>query len=982
MTQVFRLAQGGRVDRSRRVHFRFDGRGYEGYAGDTLASALLANGVRLVGRSFKYHRPRGIFTAGPEEPNALVELRNGARREPNTRATSIELFEGLEATSQNRWPSLEFDVSAINSRFSRFLPAGFYYKTFMWPPSFWEKVYEPLIRRAAGLGRPPLEADPDAYEHAHAYCDVLVVGSGAAGLAAARAAGEAGARVILAEQDYELGGGLLLEAARDAWRTDVLSALQAMPEVRLMPRTTVFGYYDHNVLGAVERVADHLPVPPQDSVRQRYWVIRARQVVLATGAIERFIAFPDNDRPGVMLASAAETYVRRYGVAPGRRAVLFTNNDEAYSAANALHEAGVAVAAIADVRPSSAAADAARSAGFNVWSHAEVCRVSGAKAVREVAIRLRDAAQSNAFTVDLLCVSGGLNPSVQLASMTRAPLQWDASLASFVPGTPIQAERSAGAARGLSGISACARDGYEAGVAAAQATGFVKSAAFALPAGDRPAGTPTQAFWEVKVKGKAFVDLQNDTTADDLRLAHREGYGHVEHAKRYTTHGMATDQGKTGGLLGSAILAEARGEPVERVGVPTFRPYVTPVTIGALAGREVGQHFKPRRRTALHDWHARAGGVFLETGLWLRPAYYTTSGETGWTPILREARAVRGSVGICDVSTLGKIDIQGADAATFLDRLYTNTFSTLPVGRARYGLMLREDGMVFDDGTTSRLGEHHFLMTTTTAKAAEVLEHMEFHAQVVWPDLDVQFCSVTDQWAQIAVAGPNARKTLERCVEGLDLSDDRFPFMAVGETRVAGVGVRVFRVSFSGELAYEIAVPAGYAERVWSVIVETGRPFSIMPYGLEAMGVMRIEKGHVAGPELNGQTTARDLGLERMLKRMGDYIGRVNAMRTGLMAPDRPCLVGIRCLDTSFEQRLRSGAHIVARAESRQSLGWVTSVTRSIEHDRWIGLAMVSNGLERIGERMFASFPLKNEVVEVEITSPHHVDPENTRVRS
>lgn len=466
-----------------------------------------------------------------------------------------------------------------------------------------------------------------------------------------------------------------------------------------------------------------------------------------------------------------------------------------------------------------------------------------------------------------------------------------------------------------------------------------------------------------------------------MRLAVREGYGHVEHAKRYTTHGMGTEQGKTGGLVGSAVLAEARGEPIEKVGVPTFRPYVTPVTIGALAGREVEQHFKPKRRSALHDWHVQAGGVFLETGLWLRPLYYTRSAETGWEPILREARAVRSSVGICDVSTLGKIDIQGPDAAAFLDRLYTNTFSTLPVGRSRYGLMLREDGMVFDDGTTSRLGEHHYLMTTTTAKAADVLEHMEYHAQVTWPELDVQFCSVTDQWAQMSIAGPNARKVLERCMDGLDLANAEFPFMAAAEARIAGCGIRIFRVSFSGELAYEVAAPSGYAERVWTAILEVGAPFSIVPYGLEAMGLMRIEKGHVAGPEINGQTTAADLGLERMMKKKGDFIGRINAMRPGLVAPDRPRLVGIRTVDANFERRLRGGAHLVARPESKQSLGWVTSVTRSVELERWIGLAMLNHGAERVGERMYAAFPLKNEVVAVEITSPHHIDPENDRVR-
>jgi sarcosine oxidase subunit alpha len=583
---------------------------------------------------------------------------------------------------------------------------------------------------------------------------------------------------------------------------------------------------------------------------------------------------------------------------------------------------------------------------------------------------------------DLLCVSGGLNPSVNLASMTRAPLTWSADLAAFVPGTSIQAERSAGAARGVFGIARAARDGAAAGAAAAQASGHGGTSTFALPDGETAAASPIEAFWEVKAKGKSFVDLQNDTTTDDMRLAHREGYSHVEHAKRYTTHGMATDQGKTGGLVGSAILAEARGESIEKVGVPTFRPYVTPVTIGAIAGREVGQHYKPKRLTAMHDWHVRAGAVFLETGLWLRPLYYTKTNETGWDPILREARAVRRSVGICDVSTLGKIDVQGRDAAAFLDRLYINTFSTLPVGRARYGVMLREDGMVFDDGTTSRLGEHRFLMTTTTANAAAVLEHMEYHAQVTWPDLDVQFCSVTDQWAQIAVAGPNSRKTLAKCIEEPNLGNDAFPFMAVAEARIAGCPVRIFRVSYSGELAYEVAVPASFGERVWTALLAAGKEFDIIPYGLEAMGVMRVEKGHVAGPELTGQTTARDLGLERLMKKSGDVIGRVNAMRPGLLAPDRPALVGIQAVDPSFERRLRGGAHIVARRESNQSLGWVASVTRSVELERWIGLALLSGGPERIGQRMFATSPLHNELVEVEITTPHHVDPENRRVRA
>jgi len=984
MSQPHRLATGGRIDRSRTLLFRFDGQNLAGHPGDTLASALIANGIRLVGRSFKYHRPRGIFTAGPEEPSALVELRSQARREPNIPATVAELFDGLEASSQNRWPSLDWDIGAINSQFARFLPAGFYYKTFMWPAAFWEKVYEPIIRRAAGLGRAAREPDPDSYEHMHAHCDVLVVGSGAAGLAAARAAGAAGARVTLAEQDFELGGGLLLEPALEDWRCAQTNALQEMPEVRILPRTTVFGYYDHNVLGAVERVSDHLPVPPAHSVRQRLWIIRAKQVVLATGAIERLIAFPDNDRPGVMLASAARAYARRYAVAAGRRAVLFTNNDAAYQTAYDLADCGIVIERIVDSREDSPAAEEARRRGFKVMPAAEISGIVGGKGVKAAKVRSRHGGATQSVFADLICVSGGFNPALHLASQSGAKPVWNDELACFVPGNPVQAERSAGAARGVFGIAEAAQDGHEAGRAAAAASGFESTATFSPPAGAPAGSSRIEALWEVKAadKAKSFVDLQHDVTAADIRLAHREGYSHVEHAKRYTTHSMATDQGKTGGLVGAAVLAAARAEPIERVGVPTFRPYVTPVTIGAFGGREVRKEYKPIRRSPLHAWHARNGAVFMETGLWLRPLYYPRTGESGWTPILREARAVRQAVGLCDVSTLGKIDIQGPDSARFLDRLYANTFSTLPVGRARYGLMLREDGIVFDDGTTSRLGEHHFLMTTTTAKAAEVMEHMEFHAQTVWPDLDVQFCSVTDQWAQMAVAGPSARLTLQAAVENLDLSNAALPFMGVTEGTIGGAPVRIFRVSFSGELAYEVATPSGYAEHVWEAILTAGKPFGIVPYGLEAMALLRIEKGHVAGPELNGQTTARDLSLQRMLKKKGDYIGRVSAERPGLVDPNRPSLVGIRALTGDFDNRLRGGAHIVSAPEDSRSLGWVTSVTRSVELDRWIGLAMLQGGIDRRGQRLYAAFPLKNEVVEVEITAPCHVDPENARVRA
>jgi len=974
-----RLKSGGHIDRGTKLAFHFDGRRYTGHKGDTLASALLANGVKLVGRSFKYHRPRGIYSAGVEEPNALVELRGGARREPNTRATVAELYQGLTAESQNRRGSLAFDWMAVNQLLAPWLGAGFYYKTFMWPASFWERVYEPLIRSAAGLGRASGLPDPDHYESAHGFCDVLVIGSGAAGLAAARAAGATGARVILAEQDFALGGGLLAEPAQEGWRAAQLAALVAMPEVTLLPRTTVFGFYEHNVLGAIERVADHLAEPPPHTPRQRFWTLRAKQVVLATGAHERLIAFPGNDRPGVMLAGAAATYAARYGVRAGEAAVLFTTHDGAYASAFAMAEAGARIAAIIDPREDSPAMQAAREAGLPVRAGMEICGTIGGLALRGIRFRQHGGAGTDgALPADLLMLSGGWNPAVHLASQTRAALQWDEPLQAFIPGPPTQAERSAGACRGVNGLGPAAADGAAAGTAAAMAAGFTPAAAFPLP--DAPAEDHNPfPLYEVKASGPAFVDIQDDVTTKDIRLAHREGFSHIEHTKRYTTHAMGTDQGKIGGLTGAAVLAEARGEPLATVGLPKFRPYTTPIAWGAMAGEGIGQHFMPTRRTALHRWHEAHGAVWLDAGVWKRPAYYPKPEDAdAWASVIREARAVREAVGICDVSTLGKIDVQGPDAATFLDRMYANTFSTLAMGRARYGLMLREDGIVMDDGTTSRLGPDRFFVTTTTAQAGPVMQHMEFHLATVWPELDVSLASVTDQWAAMSIAGPQARAVIAGVIGGIDISDEAFPFMAVADCTAAGVPARLFRISFSGEQAYEIAVPAGYAERVWTAVLAAGAPFGITPYGVEALGLLRIEKGHVAGPELNGQTTATDCGLGKMLKKRGDFIGRELAQRPGLTDPSRPRLVGVRSVIPG--QQIRAGAHLV-EAGSSTSLGWVTSVTQGVARPGWLGLAMLRDGAARIGATLVAANPLFDEAVLVEITSPHHYDPENARVR-
>jgi methylglutamate dehydrogenase subunit C len=997
--QPFRLKEGGRIDRRRELGFAFDGRKLTGHPGDTLASALLANGVRLVGRSFKYHRPRGILSAGPEEPNALVHLGSGARLEPNMRATMIELKDGLEATSQNRWPSLGLDLMAATRPFASLLPAGFYYKTFMWPRRFWRNVYEPSIRRAAGLGAAPSEPDPDAYAKVHAHCDVLVVGGGPAGLSAALAAGRGGARVILADERSELGGSLLSDARlidgapAAHWVEEMRAELALLPDVRLLGRTTVFGYYDHNVLGAIERVTDHLATPAAGLPRQRLWIIRARRVILATGAIERPLTFTGNDLPGVMLASAVLAYLNRYAVVPGRRAVVFTNNDDGYRTALDLHAAGIEVAAVVDPRPELAGelARQARERGLDCCPGHVVARATGGRSLRGVDILpLARGMPLNAARrepCDLLAMSGGFDPALHLHSQAGAKPVYDLKIAALRPSEAAQAEWVIGAAAGDFQLAACLSDGLAAGAEAARLCGF-PAKEMAATTTDDVEEAPIMPLWRVpepdrKKPGKAFVDFQNDVTAADVALAAREGYVSIEHAKRYTTLGMATDQGKSGNLNGLGLLAEARGVPIAALGTTTFRPPYTPVAIGALAGHERGRHYQPIRRTALHGWHERAGAVFTEAGHWLRPQYYPRPGESMDEAIKREVETVRQAAGLVDVSTLGKIDLQGPDAAAFLDRLYVNAFSTLKPGRARYGLMLREDGIAFDDGTTSCLAPGRYFMTTTTAHAASVLQHMEFHHQVVWPELDVSFASVTDQWCAIALAGPRSREVLAAVVGNVEVSNEALPYMGVAEAALCGIPARIFRISFSGELAYEINVPAGYGELVWQALMKAGAPFGIAPYGTEAMGIMRLEKGHVAGPEIDGRTTARDLGLARMVSGRKDFIGRRLTERPGLADPERPQLVGL--VPGERAERLRAGAHLLPPdAELRAGLaqGHVSSIGYSPTLGHFIALGFLRRGPDRIGERLDAVYPLKDERVAVEVRHPVFVDPEGTRLRA
>lgn len=991
--QSHRLPDGGIVDREKTVSFTFDGATYSGHPGDTLASALIANGVKLVGRSFKYHRPRGFLTAGSEEPNALVELRAGARREANTRTTVTELYDGLEATSQNRWPSLRFDAMAVNDMLSPFLAAGFYYKTFMGPTRKAWRMYEHLIRRAAGLGEASRRPDPDRYDKTNAFCDVLVVGGGPAGLMAALSAATAGVRVIIADERPRPGGSLLGGNERVAdvdgaeWATTVTETLASMPDVTVLPRSTVYGYFDHNVLGIVERVGDHLPTKPEHSPRQRHWRVCADQVVLATGAIEQPLLFGGNDRPGVMLAGAARTYVNQYAVRPGRRAVVVTNNDSGYDAALDLATTGVEVAAIADVReaPNEALVAAAGAIGIKVLEGHAVLSAVGHRQVRTAVLgKVSDGSISAHVDCDLIAVCGGWAPAVHLHAMAGSKPVYDPALAAFLPGEPREAWVSCGKASGVFALADRLADGARAGAEAARRAGFDAAPAPVPTSNERPKHSTVQPVWEVPApqgrKVKKFVDLQHDVTATDVALAHREGYVSVEHLKRYTTQGMATDQGKTSNIGALALMAALRGESIPVVGTTTYRPPYTPVTIGALAGREIGGCFRPTRLTPMHDWHVAHGAEMITVGPWLRPRIYAKPGETVEQAYIREARAVRAGVGIVDVSTLGKIDVLGPDAAEFLNRVYVNGFKKLPVGKARYGIMLREDGHVFDDGTVWRLDEHCFLMTTTTANAAAVLLHLEHLLQVVWPDLRVTVTSVTEQWAAMAVAGPESRKTLAKVVDGVDMTDEALPFMGVVHGNIDGIPVLIARLSFSGELAYEVYAAADHGTAVWERIIHAGADFGVVPYGIEALGTLRIEKGHVAGPELDGRTTLHDIGFERMAAGNKHYVGKALMNREALTNPDRPRYVG---LISGTEQAIRAGAHLVEGSEAGDpgpSLGHVSSSTYSPALGCYMALGFVRGGKQRIGQTLYAADPVRGGHDAVEVVDPVFFDPGGERM--
>ncbi len=940
MTTFRRLPSGGLIDRSRPIAFTYDRAKLLGYAGDTLASALLVNGHVLVGRSFKYHRPRGIVSAGIEEPNALFTIGEKGLAVPNLPGTMVELVDGVVARPQNAWPSPRFDMMAINQVLAPVFGAGFYYKTFMGPRKKSWMFYEPFIRRAAGLGKGTYDVDTARYETRHMFCDVLVVGAGPAGLAAALTVARSGLRVVLAEQDFELGGTILSQGDEVTrhWRDRIVADLEQHVEARVLRRATVQAIHDHNQVVIAQKTSSGMVLE----------LLRARIIVFATGATERPLVFSNNDRPGVMLASALRTYANRFAVAPGRGVVMATNNDSAYLTAFDLSKAGIAVT-VADARKMPGAEVLSRAAqnGVAIFPNCGIADVVRRKGNLQVTLSGQHKA---VVDCDAVAMSGGWSPNVHLTSHGGVKPIYNEAIAGFVPGELPRAQFAAGAVTGTFGTLGAIADGEKAARSAiAQLGAQPPTKELERPGIPADRTYAIMPVWADVVKGRearAFVDFQNDVTAKDVRFAHDEGFHSVEHMKRYTTLGMGTDQGKTSNINALAMMADLRGVTINEAGTTTFRPPYSPLTIGAIAGRSLHKHFRPIRRSPLHQWHEQNGAVFIEAGLWQRAWYYNWAGDAPETAYIKEMELVRSGVGIADVSTLGKIDVQGPDAAEFLNRVYVNGFAKLPVGKARYGVMLNDDGVVLDDGTTSRVGLQQYYMTTTTAQAGEVMSWLEYLLQCHWTDLRVHVASLTDEWGGMAVSGPKSRKALQLAFPEVDLSNEALPYMGVKDIQFEGVTVRLMRLSFSGELAYEVHVSADYTQSLWEHIMRSAAPLGIKPYGLEALASLRIEKGHVAGLELDHRNTLDDLGLGKMASKDKAYIGKELRFREEYQKPERWSLVGLELLEP--EKKLRGGSILFAASDEIKGhgRGYITSVTWSTELQKFIALGLLQWRLE------------------------------------